>query len=158
MKLQLDCATFTARSIGFLTADGQGRLCQSCVCVCGIGGMSGAAFVDLPRAGAVRPNLRPESPNHPTWGKPWDAITEKDKRGVVPRECVMTHSSSQHRVDLQIATGICQTISPLLDKTTRTNGRGWFFNLYPPSGSSPWAIAALARPIDWRRFNRRVSA
>jgi hypothetical protein len=157
MKRKFDYAIFTARGIGFLTADEQARLCQSCVFVCGVGETSGAAFVDLRRAGFVRPNPRPESPNDPTSGKPWDAITEKDKpRRGAPREYVMTHSSSRHCVDPEIATGmsmVCQKISNLLDKTTRTNCRAWFFNLSRPSvgGPSPWAIAALARP-DWRRF------
>jgi hypothetical protein len=71
----------------------------------------------------------------------------------------MIHLGSRHWVDLQIATGIlmvCQRISNLLDKTTRTSCRGWFFDRR--SGPSPWAIAAIARPIYWRSFNRRVSA
>jgi hypothetical protein len=45
MKPQLDYATFTARSIGFLTADEQARLCQLCVFVCGAGGMNGAPLL-----------------------------------------------------------------------------------------------------------------
>jgi hypothetical protein len=60
----------------------------------------------------------------------------------------MIHLGSRHWVDLQIATGIlmvCQRISNLLDKTTRTSCRGWFFNRR--SGPWPWAIAAIARPI-----------
>jgi hypothetical protein len=53
---------------------------------------------------------------------------------------------------------VCQTISNLLDKTTKTSCRGWFFKLYRRSvGGSSWAIAALAPRIGWGRFNRRVS-
>jgi hypothetical protein len=75
----------------------------------------------------------------------------------------MTQSSSRRCVDLQIATGmlmVCQTILNLLDKTTKMNCRGWFFNLYRRSlgGSSPWAIAALAPRIGWGRVNHRVRA
>jgi hypothetical protein len=164
MKPQFDYVTFTARSIGFLTADEPARRCQSCVFVCGVGSTSGAAFVDLLRAGLVRPTPQPESPNDPPWGKPWDAGTEKDKpRRGAQREHVMTHLSSRHCVDLQIATGMLmvgEKISNLLEETTRTNCRAWFFNRSRPSvgGSSPSAIAALARPIDWPRFSRRVSS
>jgi hypothetical protein len=86
MKPQFDYATFTAHSTGFVTADELARLCQSCVFACGVGGMGGAAFMDLLRACAVRPDPQPESLNDPTLRKPGDAIAEKDKRAAVLRE------------------------------------------------------------------------
>ena len=85
MKRQFDYATFTACSIGFLTADEPARLYQSCV-VCGVGGMGRAAFMDSLRGCVVRPGPRRESPNDPIFGKRRDAITEKDKRAAVLRE------------------------------------------------------------------------
>src|SRR5215470_18629661 len=44
-------AEFTTRNLGFVSADEQERLRQSCVFVCGTGGMGGAALMGLARAG-----------------------------------------------------------------------------------------------------------
>jgi len=155
MKPPFDYATFTARGIGFVTADEQARHCQSCVFACGVGGMGGAAFVDF---------LRLRRAAGPAAGKPErsDIAQTRARRGA-QRECVMTHSSSRRWVDLQIAIGmlmVCQMISNLLDKTTRMSCRGWFFNLYRRlfGASSPWATAPLAPRIGWGRFNHRMPA
>lgn len=43
--------TFTTRNIGFVSAQEQERLREACVFVCGVGGMGGAAFMALVRAG-----------------------------------------------------------------------------------------------------------
>lgn len=43
--------TFTTRNIGFVSAQEQERLRAACVFVCGVGGMGGAAFMALVRAG-----------------------------------------------------------------------------------------------------------
>jgi hypothetical protein len=85
VKPQFDDPAFTAHSIGFVTADEQARLCQSCVFVCGVGGISGAAFMDLLRACVVRPDPQPESRNDPTSRQSGDAITAKDRRAAVRR-------------------------------------------------------------------------
>lgn len=47
-------AEFTTRNIGFVSAAEQERLRQSCVFVCGVGGMGGAALMALARAGVGR--------------------------------------------------------------------------------------------------------
>jgi molybdopterin-synthase adenylyltransferase len=44
-------AEFTTRNIGFVSVEEQERLRQSCVFVCGTGGMGGAALMGLARAG-----------------------------------------------------------------------------------------------------------
>lgn len=44
-------AEFTTRNVGFVSAEEQERLRQSCVFVCGTGGMGGAALMGLARAG-----------------------------------------------------------------------------------------------------------
>lgn len=49
-----DYATFTTRNIGFVSAAEQEQLRQSSVFVCGVGGMGGAAFMALVRAGIGR--------------------------------------------------------------------------------------------------------
>jgi len=48
---QFNYAEFTTRNIGFVSATEQERLRQSCVFVCGTGGMGGAALMGLARAG-----------------------------------------------------------------------------------------------------------
>jgi hypothetical protein len=48
---QFNYAEFTTRNIGFVSAAEQERLRQSCVFVCGTGGMGGAALMGLARAG-----------------------------------------------------------------------------------------------------------
>jgi hypothetical protein len=47
-------AEFTTRNIGFVSAAEQERLRQSCVFVCGVGGMGGAALMAIARAGVGR--------------------------------------------------------------------------------------------------------
>jgi hypothetical protein len=47
-------AEFTTRNIGFVSAAEQERLRQSCVFVCGVGGMGGAALMALARSGVGR--------------------------------------------------------------------------------------------------------
>lgn len=47
-------AEFTTRNVGFVTPAEQQRLQQSCVFVCGTGGMGGAALMALARAGVGR--------------------------------------------------------------------------------------------------------
>jgi molybdopterin/thiamine biosynthesis adenylyltransferase len=49
-----DYAEFTTRNIGFVSAAEQEKLRQSCVFVCGTGGMGGAALMGLARAGIGR--------------------------------------------------------------------------------------------------------
>lgn len=44
-------AEFTTRNVGFVTAEQQRRLRESCVFICGTGGMGGAALMALARAG-----------------------------------------------------------------------------------------------------------
>ncbi|MFA6965006.1 ThiF family adenylyltransferase [Bosea sp. (in: a-proteobacteria)] len=46
-----DYATFTTRNIGFVSAQEQERLRDARIFVCGVGGMGGAAFMALVRAG-----------------------------------------------------------------------------------------------------------
>jgi hypothetical protein len=48
---QFTYAEFTTRNIGFVSATEQERLRESCVFVCGTGGMGGAALTGLARAG-----------------------------------------------------------------------------------------------------------
>src|SRR5262245_28693888 len=48
---EFNYAEFTTRNIGFVSAAEQERLRQSCVFVCGTGGMGGAALMGLARAG-----------------------------------------------------------------------------------------------------------
>jgi hypothetical protein len=51
---QFSYAEFTTRNIGFVSAAEQERLRQSCVFVCGTGGMGGGALMALARAGIGR--------------------------------------------------------------------------------------------------------
>lgn len=43
--------SFTTRNIGFVSDEEQARLREACIFVCGVGGMGGAAFMALVRAG-----------------------------------------------------------------------------------------------------------
>jgi molybdopterin-synthase adenylyltransferase len=54
MTVHFDYATFTTRNIGFVTEAEQQRLREAAVFVCGVGGMGGAAFMALVRAGIGR--------------------------------------------------------------------------------------------------------
>jgi hypothetical protein len=49
-----DYREFTTRNIGFVTTDEQQRLREASIFVCGVGGMGGAAFMGLARAGVGR--------------------------------------------------------------------------------------------------------
>lgn len=51
MTEPFDYATFTTRNIGFVSAQEQERLRDARIFVCGVGGMGGAAFMALVRAG-----------------------------------------------------------------------------------------------------------
>lgn len=54
MMADFDYARFTTRNIGFVTEAEQQRLRDATVFVCGVGGMGGAAFMALVRAGIGR--------------------------------------------------------------------------------------------------------
>ncbi|SFJ91979.1 ThiF family protein [Bosea sp. OK403] len=43
--------TFTTRNLGFVSHEEQARLREACIFICGVGGMGGAAFMALVRAG-----------------------------------------------------------------------------------------------------------
>jgi molybdopterin-synthase adenylyltransferase len=54
MHSGFDYGEFTTRNIGFVSMEEQARLRAACIFICGVGGMGGAAFMGLVRAGVGR--------------------------------------------------------------------------------------------------------
>jgi molybdopterin/thiamine biosynthesis adenylyltransferase len=137
----------------------------------------------LPSVILVRPDApRPEERlRYPTRGKPWDELTETERRGAFLKELeyVLTHSSSAFHVDLEAAAAMAagkrsrmsfapmvittgnlmayEALQLVMGRPSHTDHRGWFLNPYKPGVERPLPapIAAVKGQIV-RRFMARM--
>ena len=144
-----------------------------------------AYAASLPSVYLVRPNAqRPEERlAYPTVGCPPEDITDEMVQTCVRKELeyVLTHSSSRKYVDLDIAAEFAagkrsrfsfapmvittgnlmayEALALLLDQTTKTDDRGYFFNPYTGRTERPlpWPAALLMGQLV-RRFLDRMLA
>jgi hypothetical protein len=137
----------------------------------------------LPSVIVVRPDApRPEDRlRYPTRGKPWDALTEDERRGAFLKELeyVLVHSSSAFHVDLEAAAEMAagkrsrmsfapmvittgnlmayQALQLLMGRPPGADHRGWFLNPYKVRIERPLpAPAASLKGLIVRRFMARM--
>ena len=147
----------------------------------------GATVIDaytapLPSVAVVAPgDPRPEERlRFPCRGKDWRALTDDDLAGCTLRELeyVLTHSSSRHHVDLEVAAEMVsgerprmsfapmvvtagnlmafETISLLLGRPSGTDCRGYFFNPWKARVERPRnPVSAALMGFVVRRFLHR---
>ncbi|HEY2068417.1 MAG TPA: ThiF family adenylyltransferase [Rhizomicrobium sp.] len=141
-----------------------------------------AYVAPLPSVTLVRPTApRPEERlNYPTRGKDWDKLSQLEIRGAFLKELeyVLTNSSAAFHVDLDAAAEVAagkrsrmsfapmvittgnlmayEALQAVMGRTSRTDHRGWFFNVYHPRVEQPlWAPIAAAKGFAVRRFLAR---
>lgn len=146
--------------------------------------VQGATVIDayaspLPSVTVVRPeDPRPEERLAlPTLGKPWTEISQEDVDTCLMREVeyVMTHSSSRHLIDLEIAAELVagrrarpsfatmvittgnlmayEAINLLLGNSSATDYRGYFFNPWTGRTERPrWPVSAAILGLFVRRY------
>jgi len=136
-----------------------------------------SVYVTLPDSPTPEERL-----SYPTVGTPWNKITEKQRDDAFLQEAlyVLTHSTSRHYIDLELAGEVAagkrsrmsfapmvintgtlmayEAIAQILNKPTKTNERGWFFNPYKAKVEMPlprW-LELMLSPLVKNRLQKLV--
>jgi len=119
---------------------------------------------------------------YPTKGTAWNALTDDQRAEAFLCEAihVMTHSSSRHHIDLDLAGEVAagrrsrmsfapmvistgslmayEAIALILEKPTKTDEQGWFLNPYTARVERPRnpLVAAILKPLVKRALNQMM--